>query len=89
METGDIIVTSGFGGIYPRNIKIGTISEIITDSYTGTPIAVVKPFENIKKISMAAIITDFSGKGEIAVSEQSKPVSQISDKNSSDKSKQS
>lgn len=65
IKSGDIIVTSGYGGMYPKNIKIGTVSKITLDSYTGTPQAVIKPFEDVRKITSAAIIVNFSGKGEV------------------------
>lgn len=67
IRTGDIIVTSGYGGLYPKNIKIGTVSSVTLDSYTGTPEAIIKPFEDVRTISSAAIIVNFSGKGEIEV----------------------
>lgn len=65
LREGDIIVTSGYGGIYPKNLKIGKVSEITLDSYTGMPMAVISPFEDIKNISSAAVIINFNGKGEI------------------------
>lgn len=65
VKSGDIIVTSGYGGLYPKNIRIGTVSKIDFDGYTGMPIALVKPFEDVRSITGAAIITNFSGKGEI------------------------
>ncbi len=71
MKSGDIVVTSGYGGMYPKNIKIGTVSKLDYDSYTGMPIAVVKPFEDVRDITSAAIITNFSGKGDIEVLEES------------------
>ncbi len=71
MKSGDILVTSGYGGMYPKNIKIGTISKLDYDSYTGMPIVVVKPFEDIRNITSAAIITNFSGKGDIEILEES------------------
>ena len=71
MKSGDIVVTSGYGGMYPKNIKIGTISKLDYDDYTGMPIAVIKPFEDVRNITSAAIISNFSGKGDIEVLEQS------------------
>lgn len=65
VRTGDIIVTSGYGGLYPKNIKIGTVSRMDHDIYTGMPIAVIKPFEDVRSIKSAAIIVNFTGKGEI------------------------
>lgn len=64
VKVGDIIVTSGYGGMYPRNIKIGTVSSLAYD-YAGMPVAVVSPFEDVTKTVSAVIVVDFSGKGEI------------------------
>ncbi len=79
IKSGDIVVTSGYGGIYPKNIKIGTVSKLTLDSYTGTPVAVIKPFENVKTISSAAIIIDFSGKGVVEEFSQASDASEVSD----------
>ena len=64
VKVGDIIVTSGYGGMYPRHIKIGTVSSLAYD-YAGMPVAVVSPFEDVTKTVSAVIVVDFSGKGEI------------------------
>lgn len=64
MEKGDIVVTSGYGGKYPKNIRIGTVRSIEHD-YNGLPMALIDPFEDVRYIRSAAVITDFSGKGEI------------------------
>ncbi len=73
IKVGDIIVTSGYGGAYPRNLKIGTVSKLLSDSYTGTPIAVIRPFEDARFVSSAAIITNFTGKGVIESSSPELP----------------
>ncbi len=65
IQEGDIVVTSGSGGVYPDNIKIGEVTKITLDSYTGMTVAVIEPYEDIQNVSSVAIITDFSGKGEI------------------------
>ena len=65
IRSGDIIVTSGYGGMYPANLKIGIVPMVSLDDYTGMPSALVKPFEDVRDITSAAIIVDFSGKGEI------------------------
>ena len=66
IKEGDIIVTSGAGGVYPDNLIIGKVREIKFNSYDTTRYAVVEPYENIKEITAAAVITDFEGKGEVA-----------------------
>lgn len=85
IKSGDIVVTSGYGGIYPKNLRIGTVSKLTLDSYTGTAVAVIKPFEDVRKISNAAIIINFSGKGEIEEFKQSSDDTEATDKNSKKK----
>ncbi len=67
---GDIVVTSGRGGIFPKNIKIGTVKEIKLDDITAVPMAVIAPFEDIAAVRSAVIVIDFGGKGDINKNEQ-------------------
>lgn len=64
MKKGEIVVTSGYGGLFPKNVRIGTIRELKYD-YDGMPVALIDPSEDIRNITSAAVITSFSGKGEI------------------------
>lgn len=82
MKEGDIVVTSGIGGTYPKNIKIGEIKSITLDDYTGMPVAVIEPYEDIKNVSSVAVITDFSGKGEISETSQESPAETSDNKKS-------
>ncbi len=62
----DLIVTSGAGGIFPKNIPVGQVKEILLDEYSGMPTAVIGLFEDIRTVESAVIVTDFSTKGTIA-----------------------
>ena len=55
---GDIIVTSGIGGVFPADLLVGSISEILYDEYDTFKYAVITPYENISQVSEAVIITD-------------------------------
>ncbi len=70
MKIKEIVVTSGIGGVYPKNLKIGEIKEITLDDYTGMPVAIIEPYEDIKNVVSVAIIIDFKGKGEIEEASQ-------------------
>lgn len=72
MQEGDIIVTSGLGGIFPDKIRVGEIREIQLDEYDSQPMAIIKPYENIQKVSSVAVITYYLEKGTISKSESSK-----------------
>ncbi len=58
VQVGDIVVTSGYGGTFPENIKIGQVGATILDDYTGMPAAVIEPFEDIRTLSSAVIVLE-------------------------------
>lgn len=61
---GGIVCTSGVGGIFPRGLIIGTVSEVREDEGDISYYAVVEPEIDIDKIQDAFVITDFEGKGD-------------------------
>lgn len=61
MQVGDIITTSGIGGVYPKNLIVGEITELKQDTYDTSVYAVVKPYEDIREVLDVVVITDFSG----------------------------
>lgn len=65
LEQDDIVVTSGYGGVFPKNIKVGKVKELTNDPHTGLPMAVIEPFEQIKTVSSVAIVVSFTGRGDI------------------------
>lgn len=66
IKKGDIIVSSGLSGMYPRNLKIGKVTAMAYDNVNGLNYAEIEPFEDIRNIRDVLVITDFFGKGEIA-----------------------
>ena len=69
INKGDIIVTSGLGGVYPANLIVGEVISIEYDKYDTTKYAVIKPYEDIRKLTDVVIITDFETKGRISKGE--------------------
>ena len=65
VKKGDIITTTGVSGIYPKNLIIGEVEDIGYDTYDTSYYALVKPYEDIRKIKDVAVITSFDGQGEI------------------------
>ncbi len=53
---GDVIVTSGLGGVYPQGLLIGTVSEIKSDSMGYSQHAVVETAVNFEKIREVLVI---------------------------------
>jgi len=65
VKKGDIIVTSGIGGVYPANLILGEVTAIKYNEYDAAKYAVVKPYEDIKEVTDVVVLTDFKNKGEI------------------------
>ncbi|MDQ5983351.1 MAG: Cell shape-determining protein MreC [Eubacteriales bacterium SKADARSKE-1] len=68
IQPDDIVITSGLGGIYPKDFPVGKVTELKHDDYDSSFYAVIKPFDDIKNIMDVFIITDFLGKGDIVSS---------------------
>ena len=67
IKKGDIITTTGIGGLYPKGLIIGKVTDICYDTYNTSYYAVVEPYDEIKKLTELAIITDFTGQGEVLI----------------------
>ncbi len=60
--SGDIIETSGIGGIFPEGILLGTIEVIKAENSGVSMYAEIKPVAPIEEVSNVMILTDFSVK---------------------------
>ena len=70
IKKGDLITTLGTGGVYPESLIIGRVASVEQDMFDSSPYAVIEPYENIKSVESVAVITDFSGRGEINAKNQ-------------------
>lgn len=63
---GDLITTSGSDteGLFPKNLVIGTLKEIIPETSGLSLYAVIEPAANIPNIKEVFVITSFLGQGE-------------------------
>lgn len=55
---GDTIVTSGYGGVYPKGLLIGTVSQVSADGSGVSLAALVKPAVDFTKVEEVFIITN-------------------------------
>lgn len=62
MNEGNIVVTSGIGDMFPRDLPIGKVGILGYDIEDGVYYATILPFEDIKNIKSAFVITDFQGR---------------------------
>ena len=57
--SGDQVITSGMGGIYPSGIMVGTIDEILTEPSGMGRYAVISPSTDLDALRQVFIITQF------------------------------
>ncbi|MBD8026830.1 rod shape-determining protein MreC [Ureibacillus sp. Re31] len=55
VNVGEQVVTSGLGGVFPKGIPIGEITEVTTDDYGLTKLAYVKPAANFSLLEDVVI----------------------------------
>ena len=54
----DTIVASGYGGVYPKGMVIGTVEQVDVDSIGGTQVARIVPAADFSHLEEVFIITD-------------------------------
>ena len=60
---GDIVETSGIGGVYPPGLTVGKVKEIQKDSSGAVAYAVVEPTADFSRIFEVLVITDWTREG--------------------------
>ncbi len=65
VNSSDILTTSGYSGLYPKNLKIGTVESIQYDENSSSYVATVKPFCNVEDAKNVYVITNFASKNLI------------------------
>ena len=58
---GGIVCTSGLGGVFPRDLIVGTVTEIRDEENDVSSYAVIEPGVDISTVSDVFVITDFEG----------------------------
>ncbi len=59
VRIGDRILCSGYGSIYPRDLVVGYVSEIVPDEYSRTLTARITPATDFTDLTHVMIITDY------------------------------
>lgn len=60
-KAGDLIATTGVGGLFPRELVVGTIKEIFPDSQGLSLYAVISPPADIRSVRDVLVIKHFEG----------------------------
>ncbi len=61
INIGDIVETSGLGGIFPSGIRLGRIEDILPDAHGVSRYAIIRPAVDFSKLKQVYVITDFEG----------------------------
>ena len=64
IASGDFIITSGAGGVFPAGLTVGTVDEVRTSKNTVSCYAVINPAVDFSRLSDIMVITDFDGKAD-------------------------
>ena len=64
LKRGDLMITTGTSGLFPKDYPIGTILEIGFDSNGLSVCADIQPCVDVNRLTSVIVITDFSGKKE-------------------------
>lgn len=56
IKEGDLVLSSGMGGLFPANLTIGTVTDIVPDPYGLTQTALVEPAADLYKINHVIIV---------------------------------
>ncbi|WP_295071472.1 rod shape-determining protein MreC [Ruminococcus sp.] len=62
LKRGDLMITTGTSGLFPKDYPIGTILEIGLDSNGLSVCADIQPCVDVTRLTSVIVITDFSGK---------------------------
>ena len=64
VANGGIVCTSGIGGVYPRDLIVGTVEEVNDETVDISSYAVLTPGIDFNELTDVFVLTDFAGKGE-------------------------
>ena len=64
LSQGDLMITAGNSGLFPKDYAIGTVKELSFEDNGLSACAVIEPCVDITRLSSVTVITDFTGKKE-------------------------
>ena len=70
INIGDIVESSGLGGIFPNGLRIGRIEDIMPDTQGTTRYAVIRPAVDFSKLRTVFVIKDFDGMEEYSMEDK-------------------
>jgi rod shape-determining protein MreC len=59
LQAGDLVFTSGIGGLYPSNLLIGQVSSVVQEAQALFQTATVQPVVDFTRLEIVLVITNF------------------------------
>lgn len=56
LQEGELVVSSGMGGVFPAGLQIGTVKEVVPDQYGLTRTALVEPAADMYDINQVVVV---------------------------------
>ena len=56
MEEGELVVSSGMGGVFPAGLVIGSVIEVVSDQYGLTRTALIEPAADMYDINNVVVV---------------------------------
>ncbi len=60
VAAGDLVVTTGLGGVFPAGLIVGTVEDVLPESSGKSMYAVVEPTADVRNITSVFIITNYA-----------------------------
>ncbi len=65
ISPGDLVITSGVGGLFPKGLLLGSVIEVDTEPSGLSLFAAIKPASEVLAVKDVFVITNFLGQGEL------------------------
>ncbi len=60
IQNGDVVMTTGVGGLYPKDIPIGEVVDVQAEDSGISARAVLKPYAELDRLAQVFVVTDFT-----------------------------
>ncbi len=72
IAAGDLVVTSGIGGVFPKDLRVGTVRSVELDGNGLSLSAVIEPSADIANVTDVLVIKSFSGQTSVVSTDPAK-----------------